>query len=381
MDSNDALMQQDVTDAAQEEPDAAPDTPRSDHSLSIDPPSDPEPQPWRAPWTQLRCFYGRLGGAFGWRYVATVSLTYGVNQGVGEALLFGAQKYFFLDDLGLSAARASQLDGFSNIPWQIKAVYGMASDSYALWGGLRKAPYMVCAGVGGVLAALALGATHTRSVGAVALLLVVANLSIASPDVMVDGATAERCRTHPKLAADLQSLSWGSLYATSLLANVAMGYLVQPDVLGARGCFGLMTLTSLAAFYRRDDADAVVGSLTVGLGLCLSLFIFRGLKTISRDLASAAVFIFLSGALSPATEVMFAWFHDDEKDDGNCAKRCAEGDEDCGWARDRGYPCIGSVYYGYMRATGRVFGLVGIILYNKYLSRWPYRASSRSGTS
>ena len=56
-----------------------------------------------------------------------------------------------------------------------------------------------------------------------------------------DGATAERCRTHPKLAADLQSLSWGSLYATSLLANVAMGYLVQPDVLGARGCFGLMT--------------------------------------------------------------------------------------------------------------------------------------------
>ena len=425
MDSNDALMQQDDVDAAQEEPDAAPDTPRSDHSLSIDPPSDPEPQPWRAPWTQLRCFYGRLGGAFGWRYVATVSLTYGVNQGVGEALLFGAQKYFFLDDLGLSAARASQLDGFSNIPWQIKAVYGMASDSYALWGGLRKAPYMVCAGVGGVLAALALGAARTRNVGAVALLLVVANLSIASPDVMVDGATAERCRTHPKLAADLQSLSWGSLYATSLLANVAMGYLVQPDVLGARGCFGLMTLTSLAvllpaaagwlgerrddgaaaaraappkldaqrsavfrcagatcatslaignlqAFYRRDDADAVVGSLTVGLGLGLSLFIFRGLKTISRDLASAAVFIFLSGALSPATEVMFAWFHDDEKDGGNCAKRCAAGDEDCGWARDRGYPCIGSVYYGYMRATGRVFGLVGIILYNKYLSRWPY---------
>ncbi|EGB07924.1 hypothetical protein AURANDRAFT_2498, partial [Aureococcus anophagefferens] len=267
-----------------------------------------------------------------WRYVATVSLTYGVNQGVGEALLFGAQKYFFLDDLGLSAARASQLDGFSNIPWQIKAVYGMASDSYALWGGLRKAPYMVCAGVGGVLAALALGAARTRNVGAVALLLVVANLSIASPDVMVDGATAERCRTHPKLAADLQSLSWGSLYATSLLANVAMGYLVQPDVLGARGCFGLMTLTSLAVLL-----PAAAGWLG---------------ETISRDLASAAVFIFLSGALSPATEVMFAWFHDDEKDDGNCAKR---------------------VYYGYMRATGRVFGLVGIILYNKYLSRWPYR--------
>ncbi|KAK7254132.1 hypothetical protein SO694_00008359 [Aureococcus anophagefferens] len=227
MDSNDALMQQDVTDAAQEEPDAAPDTPRSDHSLSIDPPSDPEPQPWRAPWTQLRCFYGRLGGAFGWRYVATVSLTYGVNQGVGEALLFGAQKYFFLGDLGLSAAREP----------------------------------------------------------------------------------ARRLLQHPQRSAVFRCA--GATCATSL----AIG--------------------NLQAFYRRDDADAVVGSLTVGLGLCLSLFIFSGLKAISRDLASAAVFIFLSGALSPATEVMFAWFHDDEKDDGNCAKRCAEGDEDCGWAGTR----------------------------------------------
>ncbi|KAH8068784.1 BT1-like protein [Aureococcus anophagefferens] len=291
MDSNDALMQQDVTDAAQEEPDAAPDTPRSDHSLSIDPPSDPEPQPWRAPWTQLRCFYGRLGGAFGWRYVATVSLTYGVNQGVGEALLFGAQKP---DVLG--ARGCFGLMTLTSLAVLLPAAAG--------WLGERRDD----------------GAAGARA---------------APPELDAQRSAVFRCA--------------GATCATSL----AIG--------------------NLQAFYRRDDADAVVGSLTVGLGLCLSLFIFRGLKTISRDLASAAVFIFLSGALSPATEVMFAWFHDDEKDDGNCAKRCAEGDEDCGWARDRGYPCIGSVYYGYMRATGRVFGLVGIILYNKYLSRWPYR--------
>ena len=127
-----------------------------------------------APWRQIWGYYGRLCGAFGWRYVAIVSLTYGVNQGVGEALLFSAQKYFFLDDLGLSAARASQLDGFSNIPWQVKAVYGMASDSYALWGGLRKAPYMVLAGVGGVASASALYLVRTRNVPVAALLLVLA---------------------------------------------------------------------------------------------------------------------------------------------------------------------------------------------------------------
>ena len=42
---------------------------------------------WVAPWRQIWGYYGRLCGAFGWRYVAIVSLTYGVNQGVGEAML------------------------------------------------------------------------------------------------------------------------------------------------------------------------------------------------------------------------------------------------------------------------------------------------------
>jgi len=374
----------------------------------------------RYPWSRLAAYYGRLFNAFGWRYVALVSLTYGINQGVGEALLFTAQKYYFLDDLKLTPARASQLDGFANIPWQIKAVYGMLSDAAPLWGGLHKAPYMIVAGATGVAAAAALWLMPIASWRPAALLLVLANWSIASPDVMVDGTTAEKSRDHPHLAADLQSLSWGSLYACATLANLGVGYAVAPAGLGARGTFGLCAVTSLAVLIpaaagwlgdaprpprpardprRNDDRRrvfgcaaatcmcsvvigsleafytgpiAVVGSVTAALGLGLAFLLWHALKPISRDLSGAAVYIFLVGALQPSTEVLFAWYHDDGLKHGNCSRHCDD-DDDCGWAHDRDYPCIEASYYSQMRAVGRFFGLVGVVLYNAYFSDWKYR--------
>ena len=299
---------------------------------------------------------------------------------------------------------------------------------------------------------------------------------------MVDGTTAEKSRDHPHLAADLQSLSWGSLYACATLANLGVGYAVAPAGLGARGTFGLCAVTSLAVLIpaaagwlgdaprpprpardprRNDDRRrvfgcaaatcmcsvvigsleafytgpiAVVGSVTAALGLGLAFLLWHALKPISRDLSGAAVYIFLVGALQPSTEVLFAWYHDDvrgpasreyprraaatprgrsassapAKDPrppprrrrdpprhirvcrrgvaatrpppqglkhGNCSRHCDD-DADCGWAHDRDYPCIEASYYSQMRAVGRFFGLVGVVLYNAYFSDWKHRSPS-----
>ena len=64
---------------------------------------------------------------------------------------------------------------------------------------------------------------------------------------MIDGTTAENSRKFPHLAADLQTLSWASLYGCAMVANLAVGELVKPSSIGARGVFGLLWLTSLAA--------------------------------------------------------------------------------------------------------------------------------------
>ena len=70
-----------------------------------------------------------------------------------------------------------------------------------------------------------------------------------------------------------------------------------------------MTVGSLQAF--STFSDNVQGVSTIVLGVVLATTIHFLLKPVSRDLAGAAVYIFLSGALQPATDVMFAWFHAD----------------------------------------------------------------------
>ena len=83
-----------------------------------------------------------------------------------------------------------------------------------------------------------------------------------------------------------------------------------------------------------------------------------------------------------------ARYHDDGKAGGNCDASCpAIADSDgaggsgdgggdappCGYARDAGAPCIDIAYYGYMLAAAKLFGIFGIVLYNRRLARWRYR--------
>ena len=131
-----------------------------------------------------------------------------------------------------------------------------------------------------------------------------------------------------------------------------------------------MTVGSLQAF---SFSDVVQGVSTIVLGVVLATTIHFLLKPVSKDLAGAAVYIFLSGALQPATDVMFAWFHADGKAHGNCATHCPPGNDECGWASERHYPCISqNIMQPCERRLG-LFGLAGIVLYNAYLSDWSYR--------
>ena len=84
--------------------------------------NDEAPEQSTTPIGRVRAFYERLSSTFSWRYVAIVSLVYGVNQGVGEACLFTAQKYYLFDDLRLTPARYSKVDGFANIPWEVNCL-------------------------------------------------------------------------------------------------------------------------------------------------------------------------------------------------------------------------------------------------------------------
>ena len=99
----------------------------------------------------LRSFLRRLCAAFGWKYVAILASEYGVNQGTGLRLAGAARSYYLLDSVGMSSADYGHLSGFSHIPWQLKSLFGLLSDTVPL-GGLHRAPYMLIAGVLGLFA-------------------------------------------------------------------------------------------------------------------------------------------------------------------------------------------------------------------------------------
>ena len=84
----------------------------------------------------------------------------------------------------------------------------------------------------GAAAFLTIGLAPISSVGVAGVLLFVVNLGIWGPDVIIDGANAERFKTHPSLASDLQTLSWGSLAAFGILAGLSGG--VLQGMFGAR---------------------------------------------------------------------------------------------------------------------------------------------------
>ena len=84
----------------------------------------------------LRSFLRRLCAAFGWKYVTILASEYGVNQGTGLRLAGAARSYYLLDSVGMSSADYGHLSGFSHIPWQLKSVFGLLSDTVAL-GGLQ----------------------------------------------------------------------------------------------------------------------------------------------------------------------------------------------------------------------------------------------------
>ena len=151
-----------------------------------------------APGRTFIAYMDRLTEAFRAKYVAAVVLTYGVNQGMGERFLFSAQNFYVLDSLGLMRRYAGIIDGFANVPWQLKSLFGLLSDTVPI-NGLHRSPYMFLAGILGVAANLLLTMLNPDAVGYAfaALLLLLANVNFAVPDVMIDATVAERAKTHP----------------------------------------------------------------------------------------------------------------------------------------------------------------------------------------
>lgn len=117
----------------------------------------------------------------------------------------------------------------------------MASDTLS-FNGLNRTPYIAIAGAIGTACLTLLSSLPLAVVLAVILMFGV-NLSVSSPDVMIDAVVAEKCKMYPKFASDLQSLCWGSFAVFSIIGFGTSGLMIQ--YCGPQLTFGILVFTSL----------------------------------------------------------------------------------------------------------------------------------------
>ena len=85
----------------------------------------------------------------------------------------------------------------NNIP--VKPLYGILSDSILFYG-LQRAPYISFAAGIGIVSFAALAAFKLPLIAA-AICIFGGNLSVSSPDVMIDAIVAQQCKYFPRFAS------------------------------------------------------------------------------------------------------------------------------------------------------------------------------------
>ncbi|ACK68230.1 folate/biopterin transporter [Rippkaea orientalis PCC 8801] len=164
-----------------------------------------------------------LGNEPSLELVAILSV-YFVQGILGLARL--AISFFLKDDLNLTPAQVGALTGIAALPWIIKPLFGFLSDGLPIFG-YRRRPYLILSGLLGSLAWMMLG-TIVDNPWSATVSLLLASLSVAISDVIVDSLVVERSRQESLgQAGSLQSLTWGISALGGLITAYLSGWLLQ----------------------------------------------------------------------------------------------------------------------------------------------------------
>src|SRR5204862_5330075 len=127
--------------------------------------------------------------------------------------------------LGMSPSQVGKFGTIILLPWIIKPIYGMVSDSFPLFGRRRKSYFLLTSALA-TLAGLALAFFAPPSYWSLAVLLLVMGLGIAFTDVLTDAMMVENGKPLG-LTGAFQSVQWTAINVATLLVGLVGGYLAQ----------------------------------------------------------------------------------------------------------------------------------------------------------
>ena len=127
--------------------------------------------------------------------------------------------------LGLSAAQVANFGWITLVPWVIKPVYGLISDSVPLFGRRRKSYFLISCFVATV-SMLALAAMGELTYWRLATLIFVMSLGLAFTDVLTDAMMVENGKPLG-LTGAFQAVQWSAINVALILVGIVGGYLAE----------------------------------------------------------------------------------------------------------------------------------------------------------
>ncbi|KAM3246395.1 putative folate-biopterin transporter 2 [Capsicum annuum] len=296
-------------------------------------------------WFRMLCY------ELHWSFVSGVVIIYGINQGMSLGLSKISTQYYMKDEQRLQPSEAQIYAGVIQIPWMVKPLWGLLTDTLPIIG-YRRRPYFILAGLLGAFAMLSLSLNHKLQLASALLCLTGASAAQAVADVTIDACVTENSISHPSLASDMQSLCGVSSSVGQLIGYTISGFLVH--LIGSKGVFGVLSIPAalviLVGMMLHEPFIHNVAYRQVGqkfLDACKAMWMALKCKNVWRP----CLYMYVSLAVSlHIHEGMFYWYTD---------------------AKDG--PLFSKEIVGTISSVGAVGNLLGVLLYQNAFTNHPFR--------
>jgi len=169
----------------------------------------------------------KLTGVFGWKMLTMLFFVQHLGKGFCNSTIMSMLPFLF-KTYHVPAAQVQVLSGVIRIPWAMKPILGLLSDTFPI-GGYNKAPYMfvtVVLGAGGLLYA-GIAPQVVTSVAIVTMCIFMATLQQSTCDLLSEAKYAEKIQAHPEYGPHILTYVWFGLNLCGLVATAMSGPLLH----------------------------------------------------------------------------------------------------------------------------------------------------------
>eukprot|EP00802_Teleaulax_amphioxeia_P012002 Tamp_12040.p1 GENE.Tamp_12040~~Tamp_12040.p1 ORF type:complete len:568 (+),score=107.15 Tamp_12040:49-1704(+) len=358
------------------------------------------------PYRTFEGYMRRFFANFGWRFAVQISVMYLLVKGIMHATIHMTQLPFCKKTLHVDGSDCQTMGAIAATPWAIKGILGVLSDTVPIMG-YHKSGYIFISAVFGTLAVIGLAALPIESASVAAVFFAAVNFETSTGDLLHEGKYAELMQARPKTGSTMVTYVWGNIkigfviaacfvgpvsdaynpkilywfmipLAMSIMVPTALGFLgeekvpddksgVQWDVFNRHpylvalcAVMGVCALSNAVLGVVFFHEKLVQMCFAMGVSVLLAVLAFLWLP---RMLACCNLYMFLAHLLYINLAGPLDYWY--------------TADEDC----VPGGPHFDYTYYiTYTTIVGAVSGLVGIALFQTFLSGWSFRPLFWIGT-